>query len=589
MPSGAASAEPEPPSSPPKPKRQTSIGRFFAEKPKPPPSPPKRKVGRPRKKPVDAADEAGGVVPDKRKDAPLASVTPSRSHEQKKSRGRYNSKRNPKYSAALQLQVEARLKGEEPVVELSSDPIIPIPETTIRREVKKARAAALVVAEGLADDTTELYLYETKRKADAKVCLTTPEQRSFLARTARARDEGNNGMIRKEMINVLMQLTDAKSFKQAESHYDYLIRHKELPELKKFGKVVSAQATTTKRSCIRIEQQLRWHTLIEHTWAEHARLNQPSADFDLVKAHFMLNLDETGVQLNNGIVQIIGSASRKKHEKNNADCRDSITIIRMGSAAGQTGPWIFLLKGKRLDIDKLKNLEEQYGAPPGSIVIMTPSAYLNDETWLKIAPLIAKGIRSMPVIRDHPDWWVCMTLDGYGSHLLPEALVVFSNHRIEVLKEEGDTSAVNQAYDQAVAKADKRHIREMHERLKCSRTGRSVVTNQFEATGVCLVALRKVTAKDWICSFDKVNLNPDTRVNFKSWIERIDGMIKTGEQFFIGRTSLFDAMPAVWKGLKVHKRRIIINKIKRFYEEAATDNSYPWKKENVLDLVQYGK
>jgi hypothetical protein len=48
-------------------------------------------------------------------------------------------------------------------------------------------------------------------------------------------------------------------------------------------------------------------------------------------------------------------------------------------------------------------------------------------------------------------------------------------------------------------------------------------------------------------------------------------------------------MPAIWKALKVYKRRIIINKIKRFYLVAARDNSYPWKKENVLELVQYGR
>jgi hypothetical protein len=579
MPSDASDAS-EAPEPAPKPKKQSNIDMFFAEKPK------KRGRGRPRKKPVSEAADA-----DKRKDPPIASITPSLSRQPKKRRGNYNSKSNPKYVEALQLQVEARLKGEEAVIELSSEPVIPISAATLRREVKKAKAAAIEAERAVdpLDDTAELFFEEAQRKADATRSLTTPEQRSFLVNTARARDDGNNGMIRKEMINVMMQLTDASSFKQAESHYDYLIRQKVLPELKKGGRVVSAQATTTKRSCIRVEQQLRWHTLIQETWAEHARLNQPASEFDKLKAHFMLNLDETGIQLNDSIVQIIGSSDRKKHEKNKDDCRESITIIRMGSAAGQTGPWIFLLKGKRNDKSSLKNLEEQYGAPPGSIVIMTPSAYLNDETWIKIAPLIAKGIRSMPVIRDHPTWWVCLTMDGYGSHLLPEALVVFSKHRIEALKEEGDTSAVNQAYDQAVAKADKRHIRELHERLKSSRTGRSLVTNQFEATGVCLVALRKVTPEDWIRSFDKVNLNPNTRVNFLTWTKRIDAILRTGEQFFVGRTSLFDAMPAIWKAMKVYKRRIIINKIKRFYLVAARDNSYPWKKENVLELVQYGK
>lgn len=66
----------------------------------------------------------------------------------------------------------------------------------------------------------------------------------------------------------------------------------------------------------------------------------------------------------------------------------------------------------------------------------------------------------MPIIKDHPEWKVCLTLDGFSSHLLvpAEALPSFTNALIEVIKEEGDTSQVNQAYDQSVAKEDKKHI-----------------------------------------------------------------------------------------------------------------------------------
>ena len=54
---------------------------------------------------------------------------------------------------------------------------------------------------------------------------------------------------------------------------------------------------------------------------------------------------------------------------------------------------------------------------------------------------------------------MAITLDGYGSHLEPEALKVFADHKILIIKEEGDTSQVCQAYDKDVAKADKRHHR----------------------------------------------------------------------------------------------------------------------------------
>jgi hypothetical protein len=169
-------------------------------------------------------------------------------------------------------------------------------------------------------------------------------------------------------VNMMMQMTDCPTFKQAENHYDFLIREKKLPELKRGGRVVGAQKTTTKRSCVRVEQQLRWHVVIDDVWEAHADVNLPRLDFMKLRAHFMLNLDETGVQLNDGIINIVGSANRKKHEKNMDDCRDSITIIRMGSAAGQTGPWIFLLKGKKLDRNVLMDLQRNFGAPPPRIV-----------------------------------------------------------------------------------------------------------------------------------------------------------------------------------------------------------------------------
>ncbi len=49
-----------------------------------------------------------------------------------------------------------------------------------------------------------------------------------------------------------------------------------------------------------------------------------------------------------------------------------------------------------------------------------------------------------------------LTLDGYGSHLnVPSALRVLHEHKIHVIKEEGDASDTNEAYDANVAKADK--------------------------------------------------------------------------------------------------------------------------------------
>ena len=72
----------------------------------------------------------------------------------------------------------------------------------------------------------------------------------------------------------------------------------------------------------------------------------------------------------------------------------------------------------------------------------------------------------MEIIHDYPDKWVIFSLDGFGSHLCPQSLLVFHENKILVMKEEGDTSQVSQAYDQLVAKLDKKYSREMLEVTK---------------------------------------------------------------------------------------------------------------------------
>ena len=64
----------------------------------------------------------------------------------------------------------------------------------------------------------------------------------------------------------------------------------------------------------------------------------------------------------------------------------------------------------------------------------------------------------MEGIKDHKNWWVCLTLDGFGSHLLPETYPIFNEYKIMLVNEDSDTSQTNQAFDQMKAKEDNRLI-----------------------------------------------------------------------------------------------------------------------------------
>jgi hypothetical protein len=389
-----------------------------------------------------------------------------------------------------------------------------------------------------------------------------------------------------------MEIAQSSDFKKCENHFDYLIRAKKLKGLKRDGRATTAQPTTTKRGQITPEQQLRWHTTVENALAEQRRLNLPAEEFDKVCDHFFGNLDESCFMANaDGKVKVIASSDKKKTEKITDDCRSSITSVRVGFASGDEGPYIFLAKGQEIQRASLKgdlSKSSVVDAPVGSCVVMSPNAYMTDEVYLKLVTPLCHGIRQMPVIKDHPDWWVILSMDGFGSHVnVHEAQEIFTEHKIFVIKEEGDTSQVNQAYDQQVAKADKANMRKNLELVR-SRLGGSQM-DQWVLIKLAANAQSKVSRDTWIGSHNNVNTNPKTRLPFADWLKKLDskGILLSGEHFF-QRKNLYDAMPAVWKKLSVEDRHSVIGIIKRVYE-AAEEKNEPllWKTSDVKELAKY--
>ena len=118
------------------------------------------------------------------------------------------------------------------------------------------------------------------------------------------------------------------------------------------------------------------------------------------------------------------------------DNRGSITIAQFGLSSGSGGPHFYLIKGEQFDLDTSKGeFSSKHGAPPGSKFIATPNAYMTDKVWNEMADIFAKGLRALPLLCKYPDLWMPITLDGYGSHLQGDALKVFSDHKIFIVKE----------------------------------------------------------------------------------------------------------------------------------------------------------
>ena len=96
--------------------------------------------------------------------------------------------------------------------------------------------------------------------------VTSADDHKFLQGLAVARDNGNAGMSRKEMVAIIADMKGVH-LRTAENHYDHLIRTKKLSQLKNNGRVIRAQPTTTNRTAITTEKLLRTYNTQLEAWA----------------------------------------------------------------------------------------------------------------------------------------------------------------------------------------------------------------------------------------------------------------------------------------------------------------------------------
>ena len=100
-----------------------------------------------------------------------------------------------------------------------------------------------------------------------------------------------------------------------------------------------------------------------------------------------------------GIIKVLGSADKNKHENNIYGYRFSATTVRVGSAAGVDGPQVYLAKGERLKQTTMnffgRGEHDHHPPPEGTFIEMTPNAYMTDPARKNITPKLCKGMRIM--------------------------------------------------------------------------------------------------------------------------------------------------------------------------------------------------
>ena len=126
---------------------------------------------------------------------------------------------------------------------------------------------------------------------------------------------------------------------------------------------------------------------------------------------------------------MLASKAVKKHQTNNYNNRGTITIAWCGLASGVDGPCFYLVKAEKIDFQTFKgDFAKKHKAPPGSKFIPTPNAYMTDKVWNKLAAAFSKEILDLPLIKDYPEFWMFLTLDGYGSHMQGNTLKIISDY-----------------------------------------------------------------------------------------------------------------------------------------------------------------
>lgn len=162
--------------------------------------------------------------------------------------------------------------------------------------------------------------------------------------------------------------------------------------------------------------------------------------------NFIWNVDEEGVDASIATLKAYGDKQVRKHQRTSASSRTKITAFRGGSAAGASTASAFLMAGKKPKEGFEDNhVLEAAGAPPGSIVVMTEGAYMNDNAMYPASEAICKSIRSHSVVRCFPSVPVVLTMDGFTSHIkLIPVMELYTSYNITAIVEESNTSQKNQ-------------------------------------------------------------------------------------------------------------------------------------------------
>ena len=126
-------------------------------------------------------------------------------------------------------------------------------------------------------------------------------------------------------------------------------------------------------------------------------------------------------------------------------------------------------------------------------------------------------------------------MDRFGTHLISEeANTLCFKSKIISLKEEVDSSSINQAYNKYFAKEDNRIQRKNLTFLRDSSQWNSDITDQWSLFHCFIAAVRYTTMHPhlWVNSFIDVNLKPTESIPFEEWCKKIAAHMQSSDYLY---------------------------------------------------------
>ena len=188
-------------------------------------------------------------------------------------------------------------------------------------------------------------------------------------------------------------------------------------------------------------------------------------------------------------------------------------------------------------------------------------------------------------------------MDGFNAHIFNhEANVDRFDKKVLSLKEEGDSSHINQAYDRLVARSDKAVNREALIWMQRDKVSNAHTIDQWDllSCGLATVRHTRDNPSIWSNSFKATNTKPTDMVDFVDWIKKIESHLFASDSFELRdvvRVDKYSLLPGFWQAFTPEEKRKAVAIVTKYggnawgYDccsELSKELSVPFKDMNQL-------